>query len=146
MSDIKFGTDGWRGRIADDYTYANVRRAAQAFASFLVESNQQDQKNNPSVVVGHDKRFSAEHFAATTAEVLAGNGLHVYLTQGATPTPVISFSAKNKGTLGAANITASHNPPEDCGFKVRDHNGGAIDPAGLARIEANIPAAGNEAA
>src|SRR5690606_37414356 len=126
MSDIKFGTDGWRGRSADDYTYANVRRAAQAFATFLLNSKQDAQQ--ASVVVGYDKRFSAEHFAATTAEVLAGNGLHVYLTQTATPTPVISFSAKNKGTLGAVNITASHNPPEDCGFKVRDENGGAVDP------------------
>jgi phosphomannomutase len=141
MSDIKFGTDGWRGRIADDYTYANVRRAAQAFASFLTAGGREG-----SVVVGYDKRFSAEHFAVTTAEVLAGNGLHVYLTDTATPTPVISFSAKDKGTLGAANITASPKPPEDCGFKVRDHNGGAIDPEGLAQIESFIPAAGDDAA
>lgn len=144
MSDIKFGTDGWRGRIADDYTYANVRRAAQAFATFLNTKRQGNQA--ASVVVGHDKRFSAEHFAAATAEVLAGNGLHVYLTQTATPTPVISFSVKNKGALGAANITASHNPPEDCGFKVRDENGGAVDPAGLAQIESFIPAADDTAA
>lgn len=147
MSDIKFGTDGWRGRIADDYTYANVRRVAQAFATYLLNS----QTTNPgtqqkSVVVGYDKRFSAEHFAATAAEVLAGNGLHVYLTESATPTPVISFSAKNLNTLGAANLTASHNPPEDCGFKVRDENGGAVEPAGLAEIEAAIPAAGDSAA
>jgi phosphomannomutase len=72
--------------------------------------------------------------------------LQVYLTQGATPTPVISFSAKNKNTLGAANITASHNPPEDCGFKVRDENGGAIDPDGLVEIEGYIPAAADGAA
>lgn len=143
MSDIKFGTDGWRGRIADDYTYANVRRAAQAFATFLnsQKPNNQQSARAASVVVGYDKRFSAEHFAATAAEVLAGNGLHVYLTQTATPTPVISFSAKHKGALGAANITASHNPPEDCGFKVRDENGGAVDPEGLAQIESYIPAA-----
>jgi len=141
MSDIKFGTDGWRGRIADDYTYANVRRAAQAFASYLTQGGR-----TGSVVVGHDKRFSAEHFAATAAEVLAGNGLQVYLTNGATPTPVISFSAPRLGALGAVNITASHNPPEDCGFKVRDALGGAVDPAGLAQIESFIPAAGDSAA
>jgi alpha-D-glucose phosphate-specific phosphoglucomutase len=144
MSDIKFGTDGWRGRIADDYTYANVRRAAQAFATYLNRKRQNNQ--SAGVVVGHDKRFSAEHFAAATAEVLAGNGLHVYLTHTATPTPVISFSAKNKGALGAANITASHNPPEDCGFKVRDESGGAVDPDGLAEIESYIPDAGDIAA
>lgn len=142
MSDIKFGTDGWRGRIADDYTFANVRRAAQAFATYLTQDGQQ----GGSVVVGYDKRFSAEHFAAATAEVLAGNGLKVYLTQTATPTPVISYSVPAKGALGAANITASHNPPEDCGFKVRDAHGGAVDPKGLSAIEAQIPAAHDSAA
>lgn len=141
MSEIKFGTDGWRGRIADDYTFANVRRCAQGFANYLNANGQQG-----AVVVGHDKRFQAEHFAATTAEVLAGNGFKVYLTDKATPTPVISFSVGAKGALGAINITASHNPPEDCGFKVRDENGGAIAPNGLTQIEALIPAAGDTGA
>ncbi len=141
MSDIKFGTDGWRGRIADDYTFANVRRCAQGFANYLKADQQQG-----SVVVGHDKRFQAEHFAATTAEVLAGNGFKVFLTDKATPTPVISFSVGDKGALGAINITASHNPPEDCGFKVRDEHGGAIAPKGLTQIEALIPAAGDTGA
>lgn len=135
MTDIKFGTDGWRGRIADDYTFANLRRCAQGFANYLRANGK-----TGSVVVGHDRRFLADQFAATTAEVLAGNGFHVYLTEGATPTPVISFSVGYKQALGAVNITASHNPPDDCGFKVRDENGGAIPPAGLAQIEANIPA------
>ncbi len=146
MSDIKFGTDGWRGRIADDYTFANVRRAAQAFATYLSQENSSGNTRNNTVVVGHDKRFSAEHFAAATAEVLAGNGFKVFLTQTATPTPVISYSVKDKGALGAVNITASHNPPEDCGFKVRDSSGGAVDPTGLKQIEAAIPAAGDSAA
>ncbi len=134
MSDIRFGTDGWRGRIADDYTFASVRRAAQGFAAYL-----QAQGKQGSVVVGHDRRFQAEHFAAAVAEVLAGNGFSVWLTPGATPTPAISYSARNLGALGAVNITASHNPPEDCGFKVRDENGGAIAPDGLAQIEALVP-------
>ncbi|RIK41332.1 MAG: phosphomannomutase [Chloroflexi bacterium] len=138
MSDIKFGTDGWRGRIADDYTFANVRRCAQGFADYLL-----DQGKSGSLVVGYDRRFMAEHFAAATAEVLAGNGFHVYLTETATPTPVISFSVGARGAAGAVNITASHNPPEDCGFKVRDSRGGAIAPEGLAQIEAAIPAATN---
>src|SRR4030095_17147337 len=73
------------------------------------------------------------------AGVLAPNGLNVYLTDGATPTPVISFAVPNKKACGAVNITASHNPPTDNGFKVRDENGGAIDPDGLKRIEALIP-------
>jgi len=132
---IKFGTDGWRGVIAEDYTFDNVRRAAQGFASYLLEQGYAGKW----VVVGHDKRFHSENFAATTAEVLAGNGLNVHLTDDATPTPVIAFEVVNKKACGAVNITASHNPPTDNGFKVRDPNGGAIDPEGLTRIEALIP-------
>ena len=141
MSDIKFGTDGWRGRIADDYTFANVRRAVQGFANYLRANGKRG-----AVVVGHDRRFLAEHFAASAAEVLAGNGFHVLLTPEATPTPAISFSAKHRQALGAINLTASHNPPEDCGLKVRDENGGAIAPAGLTQIESLIPAPGDDAA
>jgi alpha-D-glucose phosphate-specific phosphoglucomutase len=132
---IKFGTDGWRGVIAEDYTFDNVRRAAQGFASYLLEQGKQGQW----VVVGHDKRFHSENFAAAAAEVLAANGLNVYLTEGATPTPTIAFAVVNKEACGAVNITASHNPPTDNGFKVRDENGGAIDPDGLKKIEALIP-------
>jgi len=132
---IKFGTDGWRGVIAEDYTFDNVRRAAQGFASYLIEKGYA----GSWVVVRHDKRFHSENFAAAVADVLAGNGLNVHLTDGATPTPVIAFEVVNKKACGAVNITASHNPPTDNGFKVRDPNGGAIDPEGLKRIEALIP-------
>ncbi|MBI5876327.1 MAG: phosphoglucomutase/phosphomannomutase family protein [Chloroflexi bacterium] len=132
---ILFGTDGWRGVIADDYTFENVRRCAQGFASYLLSLG----NAGAWVVVGHDKRFASEHFAAACAEVLAGNGLHVWLTDGATPTPVIAYAVLDKQAAGAINITASHNPPADNGFKVRDHRGGAIDPDGLKRIEALIP-------
>jgi phosphomannomutase len=142
MSDIKFGTDGWRGRIADNYTYTNVRRCAQGFASYLKAHG----NAGKTVVVGYDKRFSSEHFAAAVAEILAGNGFRVKLTNGATPTPVISYSVKSQGAVGAVNITASHNPPEDNGFKVRDENGGAIPPDGLAEIEALIPEPGDTSA
>lgn len=136
MSDtIKFGTDGWRAFIADDYTFANLRRAAQGFASYLLEKGRQGQW----VVVGYDKRFHSENFAAASAEVLAGNGLNIFLTQGPTPTPTIAYAVVNKKACGAINITASHNPPTDNGFKVRDENGSAIDPDGLKRIEALIP-------
>ncbi|HLO28677.1 MAG TPA: phosphoglucomutase/phosphomannomutase family protein [Anaerolineales bacterium] len=132
---IGFGTDGWRGVIAEDYTFDNVRRAAQGFASYLLEQGKQGQW----VVVGYDKRFASENFAGTAAEVLAGNGLNVYLTDGATPTPTIAYAVVNKKACGAVNITASHNPPTDNGFKVRNETGGAIDPEGLKRIEALIP-------
>jgi phosphomannomutase len=132
---ITFGTDGWRGVIAEDYTFENVRRCAQGFAAYLLEKGRQGQW----VVVGHDKRFDSEFFAAAVAEVLAGNGLKVYLTNGATPTPVIAFSVVDKKACGAVNITASHNPGTDNGFKVRNEFGGAIDPEGLKKIEALIP-------
>jgi phosphomannomutase len=132
---IRFGTDGWRGVIAEDYTFDNVRRAAQGFASFMNESG----KQGSWIVVGYDKRFASEFFAAAVAEVLAGNGLHAHLTSGPTPTPVIAYSVISKHAAGAVNITASHNPATDNGFKVRNEFGGAIDPAGLARIEALIP-------
>ena len=132
---IKFGTDGWRGAIAEDYTFDNVRRAAQGFASYLLEKGKQGQW----VILGYDKRFDSEYFAAAAAEVLAGNGLKVWLTDGATPTPVIAYAVVDKKACGAINITASHNPATDNGFKVRDENGGAIDPEGLKRIESLIP-------
>ncbi|MEA4906321.1 MAG: phosphoglucomutase/phosphomannomutase family protein [Chloroflexi bacterium] len=141
MSDkIHFGTDGWRGMIAEDYTFDNVRRCAQGYASYMIQQG----KANDWFVIGHDKRFHSENFALAAAEVLAGNGMRVYLTDGATPTPVIAFSVVNKKASGAINITASHNPPGDNGFKVRNEFGGAIDPDGLKQIESLIPDTANE--
>jgi alpha-D-glucose phosphate-specific phosphoglucomutase len=135
MHKIQFGTDGWRGVIAEDYTFDNVRRATQGFASYMNE----DGKQGSWIIVGYDKRFDSEHFAVAVTEVLAGNGFRVHLTDGPTPTPVIAYSIIEKKAAGAVNITASHNPSTDNGFKVRNAQGGAIDPAGLARIEALIP-------
>jgi alpha-D-glucose phosphate-specific phosphoglucomutase len=132
---IKFGTDGWRGAIAEDYTFANVRRCTQGFADYLLAQGRRDEW----IVVGHDRRFDSEHFAAAAAEVLAANGLRAWLTDGPTPTTVIAYAVVNKHAAGAINITASHNPPTDNGFKVRDPNGGAIPPEGLLEIEARIP-------
>ncbi len=132
---IRFGTDGWRAKIAEDYTFDNVRRCAQGFARYLLDQRVAEK----GVVVGHDRRFASEHFAAAVAEVMAAHDIHVHLTQGATPTPVIGHSVVALGAAGAVNITASHNPPTDNGFKVRDEHGGAIAPDGLKEIEANIP-------
>jgi phosphomannomutase len=132
---IIFGTDGWRGRIAEDYTFTNVRRCAQGFSDYLKGKG----FNGESVVVGYDKRFHSENFAAAVSEVLAGNGLRVFLTDNATPTPVISYAVVEKGAVGAINITASHNPPTDNGFKVRNQFGGAIPPEELKIIESLIP-------
>lgn len=135
MDPIKFGTDGWRGRIAENYTFDNLRRCAQGFADYLKEEGLAEK----GVVIGHDQRFHADNFAAAASEVLAANGIHVWLTERNTPTPTISYAVVDKQAGGGINITASHNPPEDCGFKVRDPFGGAIAPAGLKKIEALIP-------
>jgi phosphomannomutase len=137
VNDIRFGTDGWRGRMAEDYTFSNVRRATAGFARHMLS-----QREGPfSIVIGYDKRFQSEDFAAAAAEVLAAHGIKVWLTNGATPTPVIAFAVPAHGAMGAVNITASHNPPYDNGFKVRSSTGGAIDPEGLKHIESLIPPA-----
>ena len=138
MSDIIFGTDGWRGSVGDDYSFDSVRRCAQGFADYLKATY--SAKLARGVVIGGDKRFRSEDFAAAAAEVLAGAGIPVHFCGGGVPTPVISFGVTERHALGAINITASHNPPQDNGFKVRDPNGGAIDPAGLKAIETQIPA------
>ena len=136
---IHFGSDGWRGRIAESYTFDNVRRVAQAVADTFGEEAGASRRG---VVVGHDRRFGSEHFARAVAEVLAGNSIPVSLVQDATPTPVVSYSVRVRKAVGAVIITASHNPPTDNGFKVRDYRGAAIAPAGLKRIESRIPGSG----
>ena len=132
---IIFGTDGWRGTIAENYTFENVRRCAAGFAAYQKKIAPQ----GSWIVVGYDKRFLSEEFAKAVSEVLCGAGFRVYLTQDATPTPVISYSVIDKKAVSAVNITASHNPPIDNGFKVRDQHGGAIPPEGLKEIESLIP-------
>ncbi len=139
MTDIRFGTDGWRGKIAEDYTFDAVRRCAQGFAAYILDTVKPEEVGR-GVVVGHDKRFLGEDFALAVAEVLAGHGIPVHFCDGPTPTPAISYQVVHRRALGAVNITASHNPPADNGFKVRTAQGGAIDPAGLQQIEAGIPA------
>jgi len=139
MAGILFGTDGWRGRIAEDYTFDNVRRCTHGFASYLLAQG----KGGERVVVGHDRRFGSEDFAVAAAEVLAAHGFCAMITQGAMPTPVVSYSVVAQKAVAAVNITASHNPATDNGFKVRDEHGGAIAPEGLVEIEQRIPAAGD---
>ena len=135
MTTIKFGTDGWRGVIAEDYTFANVRRAAQGTAHYFLQHGARER----GMVIGYDNRFASETFAAAVAEVFAANGIPVLLTETGTPTPVISYAILANKAAGAVNITASHNPPSDNGFKVRSEFGGAVDPNVLLEIEAAIP-------
>ncbi len=135
-SPIKFGTDGWRAAIAEDYTFANVRIIAQAVADYL----HAEQLADHGLVVGYDTRFASERFAATCAEVLAANGIHVLLTQKPTPTPAISYAILDHGAGGAAIITASHNPASDNGFKYKPEYAGSASPAVIAKIEAQLGA------
>lgn len=131
---VKFGTDGWRGVTAEDFTFDNVRLCTQGVAQYLLDTG----KAAPGLVVGHDTRFASEHFAAAAAEVLAGNGIKTLLVDKATPTPVISYAILAHKTAGAINITASHNPPTDNGFKVRSEYAGAAAPETLVEIEKRI--------
>ena len=133
---IKFGTDGWRAVIGEDYTFANVRIVTQAVANYL----QQEKLAGRGLVVGFDTRFGSERFAVAAAEVLAANGIHVYLTQKATPTPVISYAILDKKAGGAAIITASHNPGTDNGYKYKPEYAGSASPEVVSKLEANLEA------
>lgn len=134
---IKFGTDGWRGKIAEDFTFDNVRRVTQGVAQHLKRTKMAKR----GMVVGYDTRFASPDFALAAAEVLAGNGITAYVVDKPTPTPVISYSILDKKAAGAIIITASHNPPADNGFKLRSEYGGASPPQVLATIEKYASAA-----
>lgn len=133
---IKFGTDGWRAVIGEEYTFANVRIVTQAVADFL----KGEQLAARGLVVGYDTRFGSERFANAAAEVLAANGIHVYLTSKATPTPVISYAILDKKAGGASIITASHNPGSDNGYKYKPEYAGSASPEVVAKLEANLEA------
>lgn len=131
---ITFGTSGWRGIIADDYTFENLRIVSQAVAEYIKE------KENPEkgVIVTRDTRFLTEKFVRVVAEVLTGNGIKVFMTEKPTPTPVVSYTIRNKKLAGGVNLTASHNPPEYCGFKFNPSNGGPALPEVTNFIESKI--------
>ncbi|MDB6027025.1 MAG: phosphotransferase [Verrucomicrobiales bacterium] len=133
MSQIKFGTDGWRAVIAEDFTFRNVERVAQATADYWNANpvNGTEKK----AVVGYDRRFLSNEFARRTAEVLAGNGFKVILTSDPTPTPSVSFAVKAKKAVGGVMITASHNPPSFNGFKLKSYYGGSADSETCKAIE-----------
>jgi phosphomannomutase len=130
---IKFGTDGWRGVIARDFTFANVRRVAQATADYW-----NTQPLPKRALVGYDNRFQSETFARLSAEVLAGNGIETLLCPAATPTPSVSLAVRERQLAGAVMITASHNPPEFNGYKIKAHYAGSADPEICAAIEAGV--------
>ncbi|CAI8026392.1 Phosphoglucomutase/phosphomannomutase [Geodia barretti] len=133
---IKFGTDGWRALIAEDYTFANVARCAQGLIDYLLETGMADR----GLVVGYDTRFLSREFAETVASVCAGNGVRAFLTQYTAPTPVVSFSVLAQQAAGAVIITASHNPGNWNGFKFKPEYAGSATDEITNRLEERIEA------
>lgn len=131
---IKFGTDGWRAVIAEDFTFANVARVAQATADHWASNPIPG--TSKKIVIGYDRRFLSKEFAACAAEVFAGNGFTVILTPEPTPTPSVSFAVKAHRAIGGVMLTASHNPPIFNGFKLKSHYGGSSDPETCKNVEA----------
>jgi phosphomannomutase len=142
MVAIKFGTSGWRGLIARDFTFDNVRLATQGIADFL-NSEIRDPgselfKRKPVVILGHDTRFLGREFSLAAAEVLAANGLIPLLCNRDAPTPVIAHTIRQRHAVGGINMTASHNPAEYQGLKFSTHNGAPATPEVTKQVEANI--------
>ncbi|MGD9115836.1 MAG: phosphoglucomutase/phosphomannomutase family protein [Dehalococcoidia bacterium] len=133
---IKFGTDGWRGIIAQDFTFDNVRACSQALADYLKKSD----SGLRGIIIGYDNRFASEDFAQAAAEVLAANDIKAYLCPQATPTPEVSYGVLAKKTDGAIIITASHNPAIWNGFKFKTADGASAPPEVTAAIEKNLSA------
>lgn len=133
---IRFGTDGWRAVIGEDYTYENVRRVADAAGRVFAADNP-----GGTIIVGYDTRFEAGSFAAATAEVLAGHGLNVRLSDRYLPTPALCWSvARDEDAVGGVMLTASHNPAEYLGLKLRMFDGGASPVEFTNRVEAELVA------
>ncbi|MGA3284285.1 MAG: phosphoglucomutase/phosphomannomutase family protein [Verrucomicrobiota bacterium] len=139
MAQIKFGTDGWRAVIAEDFNFANVARVAQAAADcWKAEGRVRSAEifgRELRVVVGYDRRFFSDRFAQTAAEVFAGNSFQVILTPEPTPTPSVSFAVKHLRAVGGVMITASHNPPIFNGFKLKSYYGGSSSPDECQAVE-----------
>src|SRR5208282_2923748 len=133
---IKFGTDGWRAVIADDFIFDNVRRVAGAIASYVLK-NEDPQRG---VIVGYDTRFVSPQAARVTAEVLANAGIPVKLANDYTPTPAVSYAVKNLQAAGGVMITSSHNPFNWNGMKFKASFGGSATPAIMKAIEAELNA------
>jgi alpha-D-glucose phosphate-specific phosphoglucomutase len=138
---IKFGTSGWRGIIARDFTFDNVRLAAQGIAQYLraelADSESRLFERRPLVIIGYDTRFLGREFSLAVAEVLASNGLDPLLCNRDTPTPVIAHNIRARKAIGGINMTASHNPAEYQGLKFSTSNGAPASPEVTKRIEAN---------
>ena len=131
---IKFGTDGWRGLIADDFTFPNVRRVAGAIASYVLKY----EDAHRGVIIGYDTRFGSPSFARTAAEVIADAGISVKLSNDYAPTPSVSYAVKQHGAAGGVMITSSHNPWNWNGVKFKANFGGSATPAIMKKIEEEL--------
>jgi len=136
MADIRFGTDGWRGIIAEDVTFANVRLAGRAIARRLRRDG--NDRSSPHILVGHDTRFLSREFAQEVAEAMAGEGARVSLASAFAPTPAFSYAVVRLGAAGAVVITASHNPAEYSGVKFKTSFGGSASIAFTQEVEEEI--------
>ena len=133
---IKFGTDGWRGIIADDFTFDNVRRVAAAIAAYVL----QHEDFSRGLIVGYDTRFSSQRFARAASEVLAAAGIPITLANDYTPTPAVSLAVKQRGAAGGVVITSSHNPWNWNGVKFKGRFGGSATPQIIKGIEEQLNA------
>ncbi len=133
---IKFGTDGWRGIIADDFTFENVRRVAGAIASYVLKN--EDAKRG--LFIGYDTRFASQHAARVAAEVIAAAGIPVKLSNDYAPTPAISYAVKTQAAAGGVMITSSHNPWNWNGVKFKAKFGGSATPAIMKKVEDELHA------
>jgi phosphomannomutase len=131
---IHFGTDGWRGVIADDFTFENVRWAARAVARYLLENEDVSKR----VLVGYDCRFASDRFAHAAAEEIAAAGIPVRLSHSFVPTPAVAFAVRQQKAAGAIVITASHNPWQWNGFKFKASYGGSAGPEIIRKVEAGL--------
>jgi phosphomannomutase len=134
MTTIKFGTDGWRGVIAEDYTYENVRTVAHAIARYVVRGANPER----GILVGYDTRFGSENFARVAAEAISATGTPVWLAAHAAPTPALSLMVRTLGASGGIQITASHNPYRWNGIKFKASYGSSASPAIVAQIEVEL--------
>lgn len=134
MSKIKFGTDGWRGVISDDFTFASVRLAAAGIADWVKRRSEQDK----GIVVGYDARFLSDRFAQDCAAVLADEGIKTWLSDGMLSSPALTWQVKDRQAACGVMITASHNPPEYNGLKIKAAFGGSAPPELIAQIESCV--------
>src|SRR6201995_1770662 len=134
MDQVKFGTDGWRGVIAEDFTFANAGIVAHAIARYVVRG----EDARKGVLVGYDHRYGADRIATTVADVISATGTPVWLTDKPCPTPAISLLVRQRQAAGGLMITASHNPYSWNGIKYKDSYGSSAMPSIVSQIEKEL--------